>query len=112
MLRQVMQADQRHRRLMRSFCSHCFFVPRDVIDEVPTFSCLAGATCTLHADRTETIDADTGPAQLIIYIDAAFDEFVVGLRHTGPHEAGGSGRPKKQNSGETHRVLKSGSASF
>src|ERR1700736_1553288 len=102
MLRYVMKPAQRHRSLMRGLCCRRCSFPRDVIDQVTTFSRPARAARALHTDRAKAINADTRPARLIIYIYTAFNEFVVGLLHTGPHEARGSGRAKKQNSGEAH----------
>src|ERR1700686_1114262 len=112
MLDYVMKTAQRHRCLMRGLCCRRCSFPRDVIGQVTTFSCPAGAACALHTDCTKSINADTGPSRRIIYIDAAFNEFVVGLLHTGPHEAGGSGRAKKQNYGEAHGEPQPGGSSF
>src|SRR6202040_1870003 len=112
MLGHVMKPAQRHGSLIRWLCRRRCSFPRDVIDQVTTFPRPARAACALHTDRTKAINADTGPASLIIYIYAAFHEFVVGLLHTGPHEAGGSGRTKKQNSGEAHGKPQPLGASF
>src|SRR6202165_5309926 len=112
MLDYVMKTAQRHRSLMRGLCCRRCSFPRDVIDQVTTFPRPARAACALHTDRTKAINPDTGPARLIIYIYAALNEFVVGLLPTGPHEAGGSWRTKKQNSGEAHGKPQPRGASF
>jgi len=83
-----------------------------MIDQVAALAGLAGAASALHADRAETVDADTGPSGFIIQVDAAFHEFIVGDFHPGSNPAGRSGRAQEQNPGKPDRQTQPGGAAF